>query len=50
MKSRTVYKKVSVRRSPVPRRSAGASGGFGTMLARLGLASDQLRSARSRSR
>ncbi|HSV16653.1 MAG TPA: hypothetical protein VLI90_20480 [Tepidisphaeraceae bacterium] len=54
MKTRIVYRKMSsVRRSPVPRRSSGSSsslGAFGGMLARLGLASEQLRRARPRSR
>lgn len=49
MKNRTIHRKLSVRRSPVPRRSAGM-GAFGGMLARLGLASEQLRVARQRAR
>jgi len=49
MKSRTIMRKVSVRRSPVPRKSSSV-GAFGGMLARLGLASDQLKAARRRVR
>jgi len=51
MKTRTVYRKISVRRSPLPRRSgASASGSFGSMLARLGFAGEQLKAARTRIR
>jgi hypothetical protein len=49
MKHRTIHRKISVRRSPVPRR-APAVGAFGGMLARLGLATEQLRAARQRMR
>jgi hypothetical protein len=40
----------AVRRSPQPRRTSGSAGGggFGSLLARLGLASDRLTTARRR--
>jgi hypothetical protein len=44
----TVYKSISVRRSPVPRQSRGSGSSFFGMLGKLSAASNRLERARKR--